>query len=102
MILPLMLCSVSHAKDLSSRLGIGIKDNTSRDLPALAAVYYPSNDLGVTGGLGIDTQKDSSKFTANAGLRKILFRENQMNFYFGGQAGIVNYEIAGDKQSGLN
>jgi len=89
------------AKDLTSRLGIGIKNNTSQDLPALAAVYHPNQDIAVTGGLGIDTQKDSSRFTFNGGIRKIIFRENQMNFYFGGQVGLVNYEAAGDKQSGF-
>lgn len=90
-----------YKKQMASRLGIGVKNNTSQDLPALAAVYYPNNDIGITGGLGIDTQKDNSKFTLNVGIRRIIFSESQMNFYFGGQAGIVNYETAGDKQNGF-
>lgn len=90
------------AKDLTSRLGVGIKNNTSESLPALATVYYPSADLGVTGGAGIDTRKDASKFTFNGGLRRILFREDNMNFYFGGQLGMVNYEDSVDgKKSGF-
>lgn len=89
------------AKDLTSRLGVGIKNNTSFDLPSLGAVYYPSADLGLTGGVGIDTQKDESRFTLNAGLRRILFREDNMNFYFGGQAGLINYETVGKKESGF-
>ncbi|MEK6772339.1 MAG: organic solvent tolerance protein [Bdellovibrionota bacterium] len=99
-----LLVSQSHVvygKELENRLGIGIKNNTSQDLPALAGVYYPNKEIGFTGGLGIDTQKDNSKFTFNVGIRKIIFRENQMNFYFGGQAGIANYEIAADKQNGF-
>ncbi|NUM57992.1 MAG: organic solvent tolerance protein [Bdellovibrionaceae bacterium] len=89
------------AKDLSSRLGIGIKNNASEDVPSLAVVFFPNNDFAVTGGLGIDTQKDQSKFVVSGGVRKILFRENQMNFYFGGQLGVVNFETAGDKQNGF-
>jgi hypothetical protein len=91
----------ASAKDLTSRLGIGIKNNTSSDLPALAAVYWPSADLGLTGGAGIDTQKDYSKMTFNGGIRRVLFREDHLNFYFGGQLGLVNYETAGTKQSGF-
>lgn len=89
------------AKDLSNRLGIGIKNNNSIDLPALAAVYYPNADIGFTGSIGVDTQEDNSKFAVNAGIRKILFRENNLNFYYGGQAGLVNFESAGDKESGF-
>lgn len=95
------LGSIANAKELGSRLGIGVKNNTSQDLPALAAVYWPNSDFGLTGGVGLDTQKDFSKFTFNAGVRRILFREDQMNFYFGGQLGMVNHETAGVKESGF-
>ncbi len=92
---------VLFAKELGNRLGIGIKNNTSEDVPSVAVVFFPNNDFAVTGGMGIDTQKNQSKFAFTGGVRKILFRENQMNFYFGGQLGIVNFENAGDKQNGF-
>ncbi len=93
--------SMAQSKELTNRLGIGFKNNTSMDLPALAAVYHASPDFAWTGGLGIDTQKDASKFTFNAGLRRHIFREDNLNFYFGGLLGLVNYETAGEKQSGF-
>lgn len=93
--------SMGLAKDLGSRLGVGVKNNASESVPSVAVVYYPNNDFALTGGIGIDTQKDLSKFAFTGGVRKILFRENQMNFYFGGQFGIVNYEYSGDKQNGF-
>lgn len=104
--LVLALTSVCSAKDLSTRLGVGIKNNNSVELPAIAAVYYPNADIGITGSLGVDTQEDSSKFAFNAGIRRILFKENNMNFYYGGQAGLLNMETdngAGgtDKESGF-
>lgn len=97
----LLFSAPAMAKDLTSRLGVGIKNNTSEELPALAAVYWPSPDMAVTGGAGIDTQKDFSKMTLNGGLRRVLFREDHLNFYFGGQLGLVNYETLGNKQSGF-
>ena len=97
--------SLVQAKDLSNRLGIGIKNNNSIDVPSMAAVYYPNADVGLTGSVGVDTEEDNSKFLANVGIRKILFREDHLNFYYGGQAGLVNFETptatGSDKQSGF-
>lgn len=92
---------IGFSKDLASRLGVGVKNNSSEDVPAVGVVYYPNHDFGITGGIGLDTKKDQSKFVVNGGVRKILFKENQMNFYFGGQIGIVNYEGGGEKQNGF-
>lgn len=101
----LVLGSVAQAKDLTSRLGVGIKNNNSIDLPAIAAVYYPNSEIGLTGSLGVDTQEDASAFAVNVGIRKILFTENNLNFYYGGQAGLVNVETptatGSDKESGF-
>ncbi len=97
--------TVVYAKDLANRLGVGIKNNNSMDLPALATVYYPNADVAFTGSLGVDTQEDNSKFAANAGIRKILFREDHLNFYYGGQVGLVNMETptatGSNKESGF-
>lgn len=98
--------SVGQGKDLKERLGVGIKNNTSQDLQSLAAVYYPNSNLGVTGGLGIDTQKNASKFSLNVGVRRIIFKEENMNFYAAGSGGLVNYEMPNsdgviEKQSGF-
>lgn len=89
------------AKDLTNRLGVGIKDDTSQAVPALDAVYWLRPDFAVTGGLGIDTRVDTSAFVAQGGVRRVVFREDNMNFYFGGELGLVNYQISGAKQSGF-
>ena len=100
------ISSLASAKDLTSRLGIGIKNNSAVDLPQLAAVYYPNADMAFTAGLGTDTEEDNSKFAFNVGIRRLLFKENNMNFYYGGQIGMLNVETpagAGnsDKESGF-
>lgn len=99
------LCLISlsaQAKELTNRLGVGAKRSTSmQDLGELAAVYYPTSEIAVTGGLGVDTQKDESKFAFNAGIRRIVFKEDHLNFYMGGSLGLVNFETAGNKESGF-
>lgn len=95
------MSSLVHAKELSNRLGVGIKNNVSEDVPSIGAVYFPNADYAFTGGLGIDTRKNESKFAATVGLRKIVFSEPQMNFFMGGQVGVVNFESAGNKNSGF-
>jgi hypothetical protein len=94
--------SAASAKDLVNRLGIGVKNDTSIDLPALAVAYWPTSDIGLTGGLGIDTEKNSSKFSFSGGVRRVVFKENNMNFFMGGEVGLVNREIAGVKDSGFS
>ncbi len=95
------LPQLAQAKDMAKRLGVGVKSNGAIDLPQLAAVYYmPDGDIGLTGGLGIDSEDQNSRFAANVGVRRILYKEPHLNFYFGGHFGLVNYEKAGDKNSG--
>ena len=96
-----LLSLSAQAKEMTNRLGIGMKRSTSMELGELAAVYFPTPDLAVTGGLGVDTQKDESRFAFNAGLRRIVFKEDHLNFYMGGTLGLVNYETAGEKESGF-
>lgn len=93
----------AEAKDLSQRLGIGLKNNTSESMPSLAAVYYLSKSYAVTGGVGFDTKKYYSAMQVNAGLRKMIYLENNLNFYLGGQFGIINFENPVDgKNNGLD
>lgn len=96
-----LACSMGEAKELTNRLGVGVKKNTALNLAELAAVYYPVSDMAFAGGLGVDTQKDASKFSANAAVRRLVFKEANMNFYMGGSVGLVNFETGGNKESGF-
>src|SRR5690348_17080373 len=85
------LCSsFAHAKDLSSRLGIGYSDQFGLpgSLPSLAVRYYPNADYGLMGMIGVDTQKDNSRFGFGAKILKIVFREDNLNFYTGAGAAL--------------
>ncbi|MCM2352370.1 MAG: organic solvent tolerance protein [Pseudobdellovibrio sp.] len=87
-----LFSSLVSAKEMPQRLGVGIKNNTSESLPSLAAVYHLNGLTAVTGGVGVDTQKDNSKFQINAGIRHVIFHENQLHYYAGGQLGLVTFE----------
>ncbi len=91
-----------QAKELASRLGVGYRTSfVSFTLPAVAAYYYPTNDLAVIGALGVDTQENDSKFALLGGVRRIIFKEENMNFFMGGNAAMVNQEVTNKKDSGF-
>ena len=84
----------AFAKDLTNRLGVGYKNQSAIDLPGVAVQYYPSADLGFSATLGVDTQTNSSKFGFNARVYKIIFAEDNLNFYMGAGAGLVSQQLA--------
>ena len=97
-----LFSSLAVAKDLTHRFGLGLKNNTSENLPSVAGAYFPSTDLVFTAGFGLDTKKDFAKLQAHVGFRKIIFAENNLNFYTGAQLGLVNSESPLDgKQNGF-
>lgn len=101
--------SIAFAKDLTNRLGVGyanqfgVRDSTGLEgIPSLAVRYYPNSEVGISGQIGIDTQEDASKFGFLAKVYRIVFTEDNMNFYMGGGAGIVSIEQANDTNTGFD
>lgn len=92
----------AQAKDLTNRLGVGFKNQFAFDLPSIALQYYPGPELGLAAVVGIDTQKDASRFGAMVKLNRIIFLEDNLNFYLGVGAGLLSQEISsGNIQSGF-
>lgn len=100
----LVLCLATSlpafGKDLSSRLGIGFRDSFPFSLPSLAMNYYPNPDVGLVSSVGVDTEDQNSKFGLMIGVRKIIFKEDNLNFFAGGNLSILTSETAGTKKSG--
>ncbi len=96
-----LTASVAEAKDLSNRLGVGYKNQSSVDLPSLAIQYWPGAELGFSASLGLDTQTNNSKFGAMAKIYRVVFQEDNMNFYLGAGAGVLSIETAGKNESGF-
>jgi hypothetical protein len=97
----LFLSSTLHARDLSNRLGIGYINNLGFSLPSIATTYYPNADIGITGAIGVDTEEFNSKFGAQAGVRKIIFKEDNMNFFMGSTLALISQEVSGTARSGF-
>ena len=93
--------SLAQAKDLSHRLGVGFKNQFSNDVPGVALQFYPGADLGLSVALGVDTAKDNSKFGAMAKLYRIVFHEDNANFYMGAGAGLITTEVSAKSESGF-
>ncbi len=89
------------AKDLTSRLGIGFKNQSSVDLPGIAIQYWPGSELGVSATVGLDTQTNNSKFSAMAKVYRVIFPEDNLNFYMGAGAGMLSVETVGKNESGF-
>lgn len=98
--LGLVISPSSWAKDMTHRLGVGPKVAFSFEQPSLSASYYLYRDLSLVGALGINTDENNSRFGLMAGVRRILFEEQMMNFYFGGNFSIISVETLGVNQSG--
>ena len=94
---------VAWGKDLTNRLGIGYKDQFAPDssIPSLAVQYYPGADIGISGSIGVDTVSNNSRFGAMAKLYRIIFQEDNLNFYMGAGAGLLSNQVAGTTSSGF-
>lgn len=81
------------AVELTNRMGVGFSQQMGAvDLPMVTAHYYPNARFAISGALGVDTKRDDSKFGVLGKIRRIVFTENQMNFYMGGAAGHSTHE----------
>lgn len=99
----LFFSSVTFAKDLTSRLGVGYANNFGvvNNMPSLAARYFPNDLYGISGSLGVDTEDNASRFGILAKLMRIVFREQNMNFFVAAGGGIVSRELNGSTDSGF-
>lgn len=104
LLMAVFLGSSAFAKDLSNRLGVGYSNQfgVSSELPSIAVRYYPNANYGLMAALGVDTEDQNSRFGFSAKIMKIVFREDNMNFYTAASAGIVSRELAGKNDSGFD
>ncbi|MCB0411290.1 MAG: organic solvent tolerance protein [Bdellovibrionales bacterium] len=100
-VLVLGFCPFGYGKDLTHRLGVGYADQfgVSGGLPSVALRYYSARDLGFAAHLGVDTDEDNSRFGFMAKVFRIIFEEDNMNFYMGAGAGLVSSKPNGGSTS---
>ena len=96
----LVISTASFAKDLTNRLGFGYSNQFHIDLPSVMAMYYPTPDTGLSAALGVNTEDNDSKFGLSFKYYKIIFPEDNLNFYMGGILGLISNEQNGVSDSG--
>ena len=89
-----LLSNQAFAKDMTNRLGVGYKNQFVNDIPSVAAQYYPSADIGFSVALGVDTQQNLSKFGFMGKVYRIIFTEENMNFYMGAGGGLISNQTS--------
>lgn len=93
-ILLTLFTSPLFAKDLNHRLGVGYADQMAVDVPSLQVKYWSSPDLGFSADLGIKTGDKDSSFGLLVKVYKVIFPEENLNFYMGGGAGLISQKIS--------
>lgn len=95
---------LAQAKDLGHRLGVGFTNQFGLDqeLPSVALRYFPNQDYGVAGAIGVDTTKNNSRFGFQGKIIKLIYREDNLNFYTGASAGVVSREKDSKTDSGFD
>jgi hypothetical protein len=88
----LFVAVTGWSKELSNRLGVGYADQFSENLPSMAIRYFPDPKLGVGAALGVDTKENEAKFGFMVKLYRLIFVEDNMNFYMGTGAGLISIE----------
>lgn len=94
LIFTLLLSIDVESREMTHRLGVGPRYNSSIQVMEVGTSYYPNENIGIVGGLGIDTQENNSKFSLNGTVRRLIFQESEKNMlvYFGGKLGMISYE----------
>ena len=97
-----LISTTTWSKELTNRLGVGYSEQFSEPLPSITLRYYPDAKLGLGAALGVDTKEDESKFGFMVRLYRIIFTEDNLNFYMGTGAGLISVEEPGqDSNSGF-
>lgn len=91
-----------QAKDLTTRLGIGYRDQFAVGLPSIAVQYYPNPKLGLGAALGVDTESDRSRFGVSVKVARIIYMETNLNFYMGTSVALISTSVSsGKNESGF-
>lgn len=82
------------AKDLTHRMGVGYANQMAVDVSSLSVKYWSNADLGFSADLGIKTGDSDSAFGLMVKAYKVIFPEENLNFYMGGGAGLISQKIS--------
>lgn len=90
----------AEAKDLTNRLGVGVKQSDST-ASKLVVHYFPTALYTWVGGLALDTKEQNSYSELSVDLRRQIFFEDNLNFFAGGGIALISDETSGSAESGF-
>lgn len=91
----------ASAKDLSKRLGVGYRNQLSVDVPQVAAQYYASPEMAFGASLGVESGSSNNKLGIVARVHRVIFPEDNLNFYMGGAGGLISTRTGSNNESGF-
>ena len=91
----------AEAKVLTNRLGIGYRNPFSIDLPSIAANYYSSPEFALGTALGLQSGDNDAKFGLLFRGHRVIFPEENLNFYMGASAGLISNKVGTTSNSGF-
>ena len=94
LVIAMLFSTPSFAKDLTHRLGVGYADQMGVEVPSLSVKYWTNSELGFSADLGLKTGNADSAFGILVKAYKVIFPEENLNFYMGGGAGLISQKIS--------
>ena len=91
----------SFAKDLSKRLGVGYRNQMNVNVPQLAAQYYASPEMAFGLSLGVESGNDQNRLAVVGRVHRVIFPEDNLNFYMGGAGGLLSGRVGTSNESGF-
>ena len=71
-------------------------------MPSISVRYYPNQQYGIQGSVGVDTEQGRTALEFRRKFIKIVFREDNMNFYVAAGGGLVSRAVNGSTSSGID
>lgn len=88
----LLLSKPLLAQTKTGRMGIGMSNQLINDLPALSLKIQQNRLYSIGGLLAIRSNEDNTLYGAGLKLYRIIFQEEQLNFYMAGTFASLSYE----------
>ena len=93
--------SVSGAKNLAGRFGLGVARLGPQESPALSVDWQMSSASSLQINLSMDHTKNDNTFIIDGLFSRNLFVEQFMHFFLYGGAGLLSEKVNGSNKSGL-
>lgn len=98
----LMLCTPElQARDAIGRMGLGMSNQLSNDLPSISFKIMKNRAFGIGGMFGMSTSDSEGGYGAAIKLYRAFFEEPQLQFYGSILGGLIKEKSNNQSESGF-